>query len=317
MNDKLTIVLPLKDRPLCTHRFLYDLHQKKCPFKILIADGSSDSDVQRDLLKEKKPLHFSNLNYEYVKYEYDKSLSNFFDKMEDISLRITTKYATQQDNDDFLDMDGMYKSIEILDGGKYYSTRGAIIHIPGEYNMHTEFPNPITGNTSADRVVDQSKHFHTNWHNVMYSDIVKMIWGLIKIAQPTNFRFVEQINCYVPIAIGDGHRGDFAWITHVLGERTTTSEGSLQDHFPDQVTWIMSNHWLDNFNKMTEIVGCLIAKYDIISVEQGMKAFREAYPLKLPNLKDLLNNRINEAKNIGYDYNRISKICKVIDKWRL
>ena len=314
MSDKLTVVLPLKDRVQYTHRFLSDLNEKKCPFKILIADGGTDSNIQKDL-EDKK--NYPNVNYEYIRYDVDNDLPQFFNKMKEVTERVETKYVTLQDNDDYFDIEGMNKSVEILDKKNYYSARGMVTHIPGGHNMYAEYPDPITGSTSAERVFNQTRYFHSNWHNVMYSDILKTTWSLIDLTQPNNFRFVEQINCYVPIAIGDGHRGDFPWMTHICGDRINTNTGSLQDHFPDQMTWIMSSHWLDNFNKMTEIVGCLIAKYDVISVERGMQAFREAYPLKLPHLKDVLNNRINQAKNKGYDYNRISNICKIIDKWRL
>ena len=90
----------------------------------------------------------------------------------------------------------------------------------------------------------------------------------------------------------------------------------MQQHFPDQRTWILSDHWLENFNKMTEIVGSLIAQFDIISVEHGMEVFRKAYPLKLPHLRDVLSHRISVAESKGYDYDRISKICEIIEKWK-
>lgn len=311
MNNDITILLPLKDRTSYTKRLMSFLDEQECPFCILIADGGKDEEIQRHL--ENKD-NYSNLNYSYIRYEYDASLEKFYKKMKDAVSRIETKYVSLQDNDDYFNIDGMIKSSQIIDREDYFSARGAVIHNPGGYNMYEKYSNPITGQTAAERVIDQSKHFHSNWHNVMYSKILKATWSLLEIAQPSNFRFVEQTNCYVPIAYGNGHRGDFDWMIHNAGERIQTESGSLQNHFPAQEVWINSGHWLENFNKMTEIVGCLISFYDKIPIDEGLKIFRDSYHFKLPHLKDLLNNRINQAYGLGYNYNRIDKMFKVIEE---
>ena len=178
MSDKLTVVLPLKDRFKYTHRFLSDLNEKKCPFKIIIADGGSDFNLQTT-------LNYPNVNYEYIRYPFDNDLQDFFSKMKDATKRVETKYVTLQDNDDYFDIDGMNKSVEILEKENYHSARVIITQGKGGHNLYAKYPDPITGSTSAERVINQTRYFHSNWHNVMYSNILKTTWELIDLVQPT------------------------------------------------------------------------------------------------------------------------------------
>jgi len=237
--------------------------------------------------------------------------------MKNVSEKIKTPYTSMQDNDDYFDIEGMLKSVEILKNENYYSSRGSVIHNPGGHNMYDTYPNSIVGESAVDRVIDQSTHFHSNWHNVMHTNIVKICWSIIETLNPTNFRFVEQLNCYLPIVFGNGHRGDYSWMIHNAGDRIETETGCLQDHFPDQLTWINSSHWLENFNKMTEAVGAVISHVDKIPIDEALNEFTSAYPLKLPHLKEPLEERINQAKSLGYNKERISAMSEIISSYSI
>tara|TARA_R110000824_G_scaffold253324_1_gene442218 strand:- start:405 stop:842 length:438 start_codon:yes stop_codon:yes gene_type:complete len=135
---------------------------------------------------------------------------------------------------------------------------------------------------------------------------------MINAVKPQNFRFTEQLSGYLNIVWGNSYRGDFPWLIHYNEERIKTENGSLQDHFPDQSTWINSDYWLDEFNKMTEAVGVAIAHHDGISIGDAMDKFLESYPYKLPNLNKLLKKRILEAKELGYNEKRIDKLFSIV-----
>jgi len=286
------------------------LNNENCPFPVLIADGGSDH-------LEEELKSYSNVNYEYIRYPFDSSLDQFYKKMKNVSEKIKTPYTSMQDNDDYFDMEGMSRSVEILKNENYHSSRGSVIHNPGGDNMYDTYPNSIVGESAVDRVIDQSKHFHSNWHNVMHTNIVKICWSIIETLNPTNFRFVEQLNCYLPIVFGNGHRGDYSWMIHNAGNRIETETGCLQDHFPDQLTWINSSHWLENFNKMTEAVGAVISHVDKIPIDEALNEFTSAYPLKLPHLKEPLEERINQAKSLGYNKERISAMSEIISSYSI
>jgi glycosyltransferase domain-containing protein len=309
MNN-VTILLPLKDRPQYTKRFLSHLNESVCPFEIIIADGGKDKEIQSIL---ELPSNFPNLSYKYIRYPYDETMDDFYEKMANAVTEINTDLVMVMDNDDFIHIDGIHKCLEILQSAQYSSARGRIDSMNG-HNMYTKYPNSITGQTACDRLIDQTKHFHGNWHNVTRTNYVQACWSMINITKPQNMRFTEQLTGYLNVMWGDGYRGDFPWLIHDHGERIKTENGSLNSHFPDQKTWIMSDYWLEEFNKMTEIIGVSIAEYDKIPIDDAMNIFTETYPYKLPDLKDILYNRIAEAKDLGYNSTRINKLFDTIKR---
>lgn len=311
MKDKLTIIVPLKGRPNYTIKFMERMSERNCPFKILIADGGKDIEIENLLSSHES---YENLDYEYIRYPYDKTLTEYYQKMEDVSSRVDTPYVSIQDNDDWFEIEGMSECVSILENENYTSSRGALSNSTGD-NIWSQYPDDIIGDTAVARVADQSKYFHSNWHSVMKSDVLKISMSFLNAASPSNFRFVEQINCYIPIVFGNGHRGDFPWMNHRRGERIQTEGGCLSSHFPDQQTWINSNYWTEDFNKMTEAVGVAISHVDGVSVYEAMEWFTTTYPHKLPHLTDLLTDRINYAKSLGYNKERIDKMKEIVHQY--
>ena len=50
MNLKdLTVVLTLKDRASLTYRWMHWMNEQKFPYKIIIADGGADKDIEMHL----------------------------------------------------------------------------------------------------------------------------------------------------------------------------------------------------------------------------------------------------------------------------
>jgi len=98
MHNLLTIILTLKGRHKFTLRWLRWANSQKCPFKILIADGSGDETVQSYLTEENTKY----LTVEYFRYKYDQTLRDFFSKVNDVFSKVQTKYTIHADNDDFL-----------------------------------------------------------------------------------------------------------------------------------------------------------------------------------------------------------------------
>jgi len=311
--DNCTILLPLKDRERYTKRFMSSLEKSSCKFKILIADGGMSKEIT-DLLSDSN--NYPKLQYVYKKYSYDKDLLTFYKKMSNIVMQIDTPFVTFMDNDDYLNLDGFVKCVDTISNTNFISARGRVDDMDGN-NMYGTHPNSIVGNSASERVLDQTEHFHGNWHNVIHTNIAQICWRLIEVLNPTNFRFIEQITSYIPVAFGNSYRGDFPWLIHDAGDRIEMESGCLQDHFPDQLTWINSSHWLENFNKMTEAVGAVISHVDKIPIDEALNEFTSAYPLKLPHLKEPLEEKINQAKSLGYNKERISVMSEIISSYSI
>ena len=321
-NKDFSILIPLKGRLGYTIRLLYFLDAIEFPYKVILADGGKDEGLQKFLQESND---FPNLKYEYIKYPYDATIEDFYSKMADAVSKVDTATVAVLDNDDFILLDGISKCLEILkeDPG-ISSSRGMINNIAVSNdvygtlslgnNMYTKFPDSICSSTAAGRIEEQTSHFHGNWHNITRSNHVKACWEMISEVKPKNMRFTEQLTGYLNVVWGNGNRSDFWWLLHQQGQRILTEDGFLSSHFPAQDEWIKSDYWIEDFNKMSEVVGVAISEYDNVSVEEGMGVFKEIYPRKLPDLENLLVERIKESNLVGYNEERINNLRSIVRK---
>ena len=68
---------------------------------------------------------------------------------------------------------------------------------------------------------------------------------------------------------------------------------------------------------MTEAVGAVISHVDKIPIDEALNEFTSAYPLKLPHLKEPLEEKINQAKSLGYNKERISVMSEIISSYSI
>ncbi|HZP76302.1 MAG TPA: TIGR00180 family glycosyltransferase [Pseudolabrys sp.] len=140
MTPRLTIVLPLKGRPLFTLRFLWHANREKLPYRFVIADGQVDARLA-SLLENSREL-FPNLDVEYVRYPDDASFGDYFRKMADALRRVHTPYVMLADNDDFLVRSGLDASVEFLDANADYVCCGGGI---GGFAVYRRPPSSLGG----------------------------------------------------------------------------------------------------------------------------------------------------------------------------
>jgi hypothetical protein len=69
MTQRLTIVIPLRGRPLFTLRFLWHANAARLPYKFILADGEVRPDLSR-LLDDAHKL-FPNIDVDYIRYPDD------------------------------------------------------------------------------------------------------------------------------------------------------------------------------------------------------------------------------------------------------
>ena len=87
VEQKLTLLCPIKDRPEYSRRFIKYLLHVCCPFEVVISDGSLDSDVSIET--ELANSHGSNVIYK--KYRPDSNWDDYLSKMCDSLENIQTK----------------------------------------------------------------------------------------------------------------------------------------------------------------------------------------------------------------------------------
>ena len=305
--EDLTILITLKDRSSYTYRLMRHLNETKCPFKILLADGGADKNLEDNL---RNRVNYPNVNYRYVRYPYDEDFPTYYSKMKNSALEVDTPYVLAIDNDDLICAEGVQKSIDFLkDNPNYVASRGALQgfscdHIPGpnEYGakMYSEFPDDITGDSACERIIDQSNHFHGNWHSVMYTNHLVATTTLIEEFNPTNLRFVEQLYGFLNVVWGNSNREEYDYLYHQHG--TPRVDGG-DNQFPAQDAWIVETDWPKNLAKMIDAITVGVIAQDnlhqanINSVRSLItKHYREMYYKRVTN-RDLLDTKIDNSKD--------------------
>jgi glycosyltransferase domain-containing protein len=118
MTQRLTIVVPLRGRPLFTLRFLWHANAARLPYRFIVADGEVRPELSR-LLEDSRTL-FPHLDVDYIRYPDDTDFGRYFAKMTDALARVQTPYVMLADNDDFLARTGLEQSIDFLDANPDY-----------------------------------------------------------------------------------------------------------------------------------------------------------------------------------------------------
>ena len=116
-------MLTLRGRHLHTLRWLWHANRIGFPYHVIIADGEIHPTIDRLL---SNPATFPNLSFEYHRH-CDLSLSDFYKKCTETIQKVKTKYVMMSDNDDFLIISGIQRSIEYLDNEPEYVCAGGRI----------------------------------------------------------------------------------------------------------------------------------------------------------------------------------------------
>ena len=170
LADKLTILLPLKGRPLFTLRYFLYMEEVQCPFKIFIADGSLNEE-NKNIIDENKH-RFPHVNFEYHRFPPDNTILDFTKKMAGALNLIRTPYVVENSNDDFYVIDTIIKSIEFLEqdvkkeyvacgGAKYtFETKDGLAFNPIRHITPILYNNyyregAVTNNVALNRVLLQ------------------------------------------------------------------------------------------------------------------------------------------------------------------
>ena len=109
LNNKLTLVIPVKGRSQFLFRLLSYLKIIKFPYKIILSDGSFDQMQNIKIVNKFKSI----LHIKYLKFKYDKNYRDFLIKMFETLKHVKSKHVLLLPNDDFVNLDFLKNNIEI------------------------------------------------------------------------------------------------------------------------------------------------------------------------------------------------------------
>jgi glycosyltransferase domain-containing protein len=310
MNDdhKLTILLILKDRFPFTMRWMTYVNSIRIPFKILIADGSKD-DRAEELLNDKD--RFPNIDYEYLRYPYDETLSHYYTKVAKALTQVATPYVILASNDDFLFTGGIRNAIAFLENHQeYIASRGEICqfsivpfsldqemrYVFGELEVtnppYFQYPASLSKNPLI-RVKQQLKYYCSNFHDVQRTVYVRQRLDLIKKLNPKDLRFADQFNDILTVVNGKVHRGQGLFMIHQSNDPDRLGQRVLVE-FPSWFDWIQTSWWNADFKNLSETVATTISENTSRSFNEVLRDFKQIY------YTDFIYRKLSEdVKNLG------------------
>jgi glycosyltransferase domain-containing protein len=150
----------------------------KCPFHILIADGSMDEENKKIIDGNKH--RFSHVSFKYLRYPPDNTILDFERKMADALSKIDTPYVMWNSNDDFPIVGAMLKCIDYLEQDK----KNEFVACCGQFHLFALKANKPFG------VITHLSSFHSNYYkngNVLLSDAKNRVLSQM----PFKFPFIQ------------------------------------------------------------------------------------------------------------------------------
>lgn len=267
LSDQLTIILTLKDRSAFTYRWMEWMNESRCPYKILIADGGADKEIEEHL---KDSSNYPYLNYEYIRYPYDENLEIFWEKWHNVIQKVSTPYTMLADNDDFFNLDILPKFINFMrtntDYGVVSSNNVLSFNVLTKHHsceiddlvkskrlqFFTYHQNSsIKSDTQIDRLKEIiSRYSSSFWYGVIRTEVIKDISTIIKnsnckITNTPDYVFIFSLALYGKMHLENS--------CHLARQQNTSQGAAIQyPGYGDTAHLMCTETWRDDFQKMTE-----------------------------------------------------------------
>lgn len=202
LEESLTILCSLKGREQMTERFLDWCRFIKCPFPIVLADGS----------KYSKEYDFSELNVDYFWNGYDETILDFNNKMSNAIDRVKTPFFFMPDNDDFFYIPGIIEHIKFLEENPdFNASRGTIrsIQVNGNFVSfnHSIFNKPgILDDDPIERLKNVFVNHHAHWHDVCRTSEGKKAFKVIEALEINDIKGMLRFQIYFTTVSGKNRR---------------------------------------------------------------------------------------------------------------
>lgn len=228
-SNKLTIILPIKERKEFTKRFFKYLSKINFPYKIIIADGSK-KELSRNILNI---LRMKNINYDYYKFPEDKNYNLFLNKLYKSLILVKTRYVMFFSDDDFPILSSIKKLINFLEKNhKYIAAGGYLINFDLYKNKNIKqetYGIPINfskffeqGSCDKETRFDRLKFYLTEgsestWHNIFRKEAILETYKKSRNVKFKNYYFsdwlIDSLNyirgkikkIYIPMLLHQHH----------------------------------------------------------------------------------------------------------------
>jgi glycosyltransferase domain-containing protein len=285
IDNNLTFLLTIKDRQKFTFRWLKYANKISFPFKVLIADGGKDHDVENKLSNYE---NFPNVNYEYIRCPYDQTYVEYYSKLDSLISKVKTPYLVLGDDDDFFLPEGLRSCVNFLDSNPDYISCGGrlstfFIHpdCGKTYGDEVEFilhppTNSMDSNTAVERVEKHFQSYQATWYDVHRTEISQKIYNSLCVFNPRDLLLAEAFATHHTVACGKVKRLPNLMLLRQLNilNSSNTYENKMKGNYFDR---IFLETWSQDFNNFIDSITEVVVKEDGISFEIIRPKFVKAY----------------------------------------
>jgi len=280
-NKNITIILPLKDRVEFTNRWMSYANYISLPFKIFIADGGKDIEIEKKL---KNSRNYPNLYYKYFKYPYDNSYSRYFNKLSNIIEKVSTPFVMLVDNDDFVVPLGIIKSINFLEKNPdYISCRGRIDGIlikPSSNKKDKEkyefrYPSEESVKLNQRRALNRLKVHLSNYSPTFY-DVHRTVkinesFSKLKEMDLSDLHLAELATSCISVTQGKIKRNNYPFLVRQMNPPgSSAAEENKKGNFFDRM---FSKTWSDDYNTLRIEISNRLSEADNIPKSESPTLF--------------------------------------------
>lgn len=312
---KLTIVLTLKGREEFTYRWLKYMNDIKCSYKILIADGGNNPDLEKYLRSNN---NYPNLNYEYIKYPLDKDIQTYYNKLLNVLSKVSTEYTLLADNDDFYILDQIPDLIEYLDRNQdFVAARGKLVNFEVfdnlgiskgklngiKYKATPVYAPSIESDSKLDRIDNLCRgmsiyDYYNNWYSIIRSKVLIEIWN--KLITP-QIKDVIVIEILFHILIVESGKVKVFDTLFYLRQLNTSSFGDTLIEGNEFLERCLVNNSLSEFNYAVENFIKHDNKNDQFLVLKSIATWLDVFLLNIRNRNLAQNKDLFWAKKLIKD----------------
>lgn len=252
LREKLTVILPLKDRVSYT-RFFLD-NGVFAGYKYLLLDGSM-ADENQKLIST-----YKNDKLKYIRFPPDVTFEDYISKIGQGLNYVDTPYLVMIDNDDLLIPKGTDLAIKALDRGKNLSMAGGDLagycH-PNANSWASSVPVYLTSTKDLDchspseSITRNRINYRPIWNSVSNTSIFRRNWEIVQQSQVVEPHLVEFL--MADLMLADGR---FQWepVPHYLRLENQT-ERALDELAQAEQNTIGSPSWWDQAHEVDRVVG--------------------------------------------------------------
>ena len=291
-DNKLSIILPIKDRKGYSLRVLEFLNNEKCQYAIYVADGSKIKNFKQSLLINK----FKNLNITYKYHGHDRTFSKFINKIHSYRYLIKSKYVYWLCDDDFPNLETLKQGINKLDKNKKFS---AYVGQVKNFSLNKKklkfsnkflyyYPSSIKKIFSSNNILNRLKKYsyYQPFEGILNTSVFFKVFEESRFLKIDNYHEFALIFKTIPLLYGKIFIEKK--IILIRQENSYTSEGKKLSIFIDDE---INKIYQTNFKKIV----CRLV--DIISNNLNLKSNEKEKIFKVyyENIIELYNYTINKT----------------------